>query len=411
MATKNQKIVLKNYEKAYRFTYNKALEHLQKCRCSKLDIRNRFVTSKNNTFFEENNWLLKTPKAVRQQAAFEAHKNFRMHRNKCMFKLYNNTWSIGLENILRILPNKKVSLARFKDEKRTTVIRYQGHLPGFLDPKMTEEDMIIPDCQVLLQKINNNYYIIIPVKKQKHVPQSLDNSKMIGLDPGIRKFLTGYGSDGKIIYFGKKYPGKKFVRTMWYKDLLDGKLRSKKGSVSRVTGQERKYLKTRRRKVQERMDNIRKDYHHKVANWITNNYEVISIGKLPKHIISRDKRLPPVVKRAYNALSHFKFRCCLEHKAIERGKVFSAINESYTSKTCTVCGCLKDIGSSETYSCDCCDKSWDRDLNGARNILIKSISESYLRIILKDKTLSLGVSIRTKNPNNYSLGIDILNTQ
>ena len=32
------------------------------------------------------------------------------------------------------------------------------------------------------------------------------------------------------------------------------------------------------------MDNIRKDYHHKVANWITNNYDVISIGKLPKNI-------------------------------------------------------------------------------------------------------------------------------
>ena len=401
-------MVLKNYEKAYRFTYNKALETLRTERTSKMEVRNKLVTLKNNPFLEANKWLINTPKSVRQQAAFEAHKNYRMHRLDCKFKVYETTWSIGLENIVTLLPNKKVRLSRSKHESRQTIIRYQGHLPDFLNPEKTEEDRIVPDCQVLLQKINNSYYIIIPVKKEKYVPDSMEQSKMIGLDPGIRKFLTGYGSDGKIIYFGRKHPGKKFVRTMWYKEYLDKRLRAPKESVIRSTGQERKYLKIQRRKVQERMDNIRKDYHHKVANWITNNYDVISIGKLPKNIISKDKHLPSVVKRAYNALSHFKFRCCLEHKAIERGKVYCAINESYTSKTCTNCGQLREIGSSETFTCDCCNKLWDRDLNGARNILIKSISESYLRIICKDKTLSLGVGIWTKNPHNYSLGIDIL---
>jgi IS605 OrfB family transposase len=402
------------------------LEYLKtnQAKVSEYKLRDMFVTTKDNQFIQENRWLVCAPKAVRQQASFEAHKNFKQHGKKCENKVYNkDSWCIGLENIITILPNKKVRIARSKQEeqkeldgkpkKKKTIIRYQGRLPNFLNPNKTGEDKIVPGCQVQLQKINNNYYIIIPIEKPKHVPESMDNCKMIGLDPGIRKFLTGYGSDGKIVFFGTKYPGKKFVRTMWYKDRLDSMLRATKNveNTNRVTGKKRKYIKKTRKKVQERMNNIRKDFHHKVADWITKNYEVISIGKLPKNIISRDKHLPKVVKRAYNALSHFKFRCCLEEKAIERGRVYSAINESYTSKTCTVCGCLREIGSSEVFSCTCCNKSWDRDLNGARNILIKSISESYLRIIRKNDTLSLGATTWTKNPRNYSLAIEILNAK
>ena len=47
------------------------------------------------------------------------------------------------------------------------------------------------------------------------------------------------------------------------------------------------------------------------------------------------------------------------------------VNESYTSKTCTHCGCINDVGSSKVYSCKSCNLVIDRDVNGARNIFIK----------------------------------------
>jgi len=49
------------------------------------------------------------------------------------------------------------------------------------------------------------------------------------------------------------------------------------------------------------------------------------------------------------------------------------VSEAYTSKTCTRCGVLNNIGSNEIYHCKECDLVIDRDINGARNILLKNI--------------------------------------
>ncbi|RHZ62220.1 hypothetical protein Glove_341g17 [Diversispora epigaea] len=44
----------------------------------------------------------------------------------------------------------------------------------------------------------------------------------------------------------------------------------------------------------------------------------------------------------------------------------------YTSKTCGNCGFIKkNLGESKTFRCDSCDLVIDRDVNGARNILLK----------------------------------------
>jgi len=46
----------------------------------------------------------------------------------------------------------------------------------------------------------------------------------------------------------------------------------------------------------------------------------------------------------------------------------------------TKCGNLKnDLGSSNIYNCEKCGISIDRDQNGARNILLKTIKTIYKR--------------------------------
>jgi putative transposase len=49
------------------------------------------------------------------------------------------------------------------------------------------------------------------------------------------------------------------------------------------------------------------------------------------------------------------------------------VDESYTSKTCTNCGVMNDVKDSERYECKSCKIEIDRDLNGARNIMLKGI--------------------------------------
>ena len=51
------------------------------------------------------------------------------------------------------------------------------------------------------------------------------------------------------------------------------------------------------------------------------------------------------------------------------------VDESYTSKTCGRCGFIKDnLSGNKVYKCDSCCLEIGRDLNGARNILLKNMT-------------------------------------
>ena len=78
-----------------------------------------------------------------------------------------------------------------------------------------------------------------------------------------------------------------------------------------------------------------------------------------------------------NSLSHYRFRQHLLNKASEYGCRVELVNEAFTSMTCTFCGRL---GTSYEYKkngervkvCDC-KNGVDRDINGARNIYMKTL--------------------------------------
>jgi putative transposase len=47
----------------------------------------------------------------------------------------------------------------------------------------------------------------------------------------------------------------------------------------------------------------------------------------------------------------------------------------YTSKTCGCCGKInKSLGSKKTFACPNCKFTIDRDINGARNIMLKVLT-------------------------------------
>lgn len=55
-----------------------------------------------------------------------------------------------------------------------------------------------------------------------------------------------------------------------------------------------------------------------------------------------------------------------------RGNILYIVDESYTSKTCGRCGNLNNkLGGNKIYKCTNCNLVIDRDINGARNILLK----------------------------------------
>lgn len=62
----------------------------------------------------------------------------------------------------------------------------------------------------------------------------------------------------------------------------------------------------------------------------------------------------------------------LRYEAYKRKRNLYIVTEEFTSKTCTSCGSIKNnLGSNKLFECANCGLKIDRDINGARNILIK----------------------------------------
>ncbi len=80
-----------------------------------------------------------------------------------------------------------------------------------------------------------------------------------------------------------------------------------------------------------------------------------------------------MVKRVATCLRFYVFRERLKDKCTARGVNYKCVNESYTSKMCSVCANEKtDLGKNKIYNCTNCKIIIGRDTNGARNIYCKS---------------------------------------
>lgn len=80
------------------------------------------------------------------------------------------------------------------------------------------------------------------------------------------------------------------------------------------------------------------------------------------------------VKFVLNNLSHYKFKQHLLNKAKEYGCICEIVTEEYTSQLCGLCGQLSNNYVGRMKHCSHCSSRIDRDINGARNILLKNIS-------------------------------------
>ncbi|AQN68748.1 putative transposase [Saudi moumouvirus] len=80
--------------------------------------------------------------------------------------------------------------------------------------------------------------------------------------------------------------------------------------------------------------------------------------------------------RRIMTLSHNEFINKLLHKSKQYNTNVLIVDEVYTSVTCGNCGIKHGkLGSNKIYKCVHCKKKIDRDINGARNILIKTLSK------------------------------------
>jgi putative transposase len=218
------------------------------------------------------------------------------------------------------------------------------------------------DSILVYNKITNKYILHVPCENDI-INDNNNVNNIIGIDPGIRTFMTCY-TPKKILKFGFGI----YNRIEYLLYLID-----KINDNPKIPIKKKKIII--RRKT-TKIKNLVDDLHWKTINEIIKNGKYILIGDMSAKGISRKFKstLNKKTKRVAYMLSFGKFRSRLEYKCRLHGKFYNKVKEYYTSCMCTKCKNIKtNLGTSKEYNCNKCKIKVGRDPAGARNIAMKGV--------------------------------------
>jgi hypothetical protein len=226
----------------------------------------------------------------------------------------------------------------------------------------------------LIKTRNNKYYIVFPYDV---IPKSkIKEKSVVSCDPGARTFMTTYNPNGEIYKFGNNETTKQeymirnvFRRINYLRSLRKKYKRNKEYKrVTITTG----ILLNLEEKIKNRVD----DLHYKTINYLT-KHKRIYLPIFNTQNIVKNNHLYGVIKRELLSLKHGVFKARLKYKAEIEGNKVQICSERQTSKRCGKCFIAHKTGSAEIYNCSNCNLQIDRDVNGARNILLRHIKKIF----------------------------------
>lgn len=201
------------------------------------------------------------------------------------------------------------------------------------------------------------------VSYEKPVRKTIPKYKDISMDPGLRNFQNFYSNDAKVVgtidmqYM--KTDLSSLINQIRYAQFRKTLARTKRESTRWLN---RFYF------LWNKFKNKKNDLHWKTIRFLVDNFETIYIGDMGSQFIQKNKELGKKNKRTCTFLSHYQFRTRLLETAT---RTIVVVPESYTTKHCTGCGKINEVGRSKVYHCEGCGITLGRDENGARNIHIK----------------------------------------
>lgn len=306
-----------------------------------------------------------------------------------------------------------------------TKIRFHASFFGFGTEEGIAVHCPVPPIEhdVRLQRLRDgSYYICIPVHKDFDASGA---TRVCAIDPGVRNFATLYDPAGRTL--SVKDTAGKIKRCFDAMDsvkstlaVMDNeararhlpdqahtraKVRGKQGKRQQRSPEHRRRYRLRRqlrfanRKVTRRIT----DMHQKLSSWIAANYAAVllptfqtadmvkryeeeeaadgrPLGPGPELTDRRGRKrvIRPATARAMLSQAHYRFRMLLAYKMQRVGGRLIECGEEYTTKTCSNCGHVKhNVGGNAVYHCTNCDVDLDRDVNAAKNILIKNAEKLF----------------------------------
>ena len=358
---KEEKETLKKWIGTTRWTYNQALNGINNLglEINKKQLRKHCIVQ-DSKLLKQNKWVTQTPNDTRDEAIRD------------LLKAYKTCFSVGRKF--------KMKFKSKKQNNQSIVIhsreygRKRGNFKFISRMKSAEKlpEKIEYDSRIVKDQLNQ-FWFHIPIRGEKKDNKRTENQgpfKVISLDPGVRTFMTGYGTDEVGFEWGKSDMGK-----IYRMGLCCDNIQSR---WTKVNHSKRYRMRKAFRRIHYKIKNLVKDLHYKLAKYLCMNYDLILIPEFQTQQMSlKGKRnISSKNVRKMMTLSHYMFRQRLLHKANEYNVHVKVVTEEYTSKTCGCCGKLnKTLGPSKVFHCGSCDVKMDRDYNGARNILIKTIAQ------------------------------------
>jgi transposase len=226
-----------------------------------------------------------------------------------------------------------------------------------------ELKIIEHNVKINYNNITDEYVLLVPISENLITIKKENN--MLSIDAGLNTFMTCISENGSIVV------GKNVNKTI-SKDI------KRLNKIKNNNNISKKIKKKNERIINRKINNRVDDLHWKTISYLVKNYNIIYLGNMSAKNICRHNNsvLSPVQKVACLRTKYYVFSQRLAYKCKTNNVIFKLVNESYTSKTCSKCANYKhNLGGSKIYICDKCDLIIDRDINGARNIYIKTLCE------------------------------------
>lgn len=221
---------------------------------------------------------------------------------------------------------------------------------------------------------------IASVLFETEVEELPKTNKVCGCDLGLK--------DMAILDDGTKFPLPRFDKkseqqlVYWQKLASRRLLKAKevmKTDKSKTLTDFANYQKARRMvaKYHEKIANQRENYLHELSTWLVRNYDVIVLEDLKSKVMLKNHKLARAISNAgWNKLINM-----IAYKCEWYGKTFVQVNATYTSQTCSECGCINHRMGYDHYGwlkvrkwqCQNCGAIHDRDINAAINIRNKGL--------------------------------------
>lgn len=401
--SQGQKTILNRWFGTFRWTYNRILKAIKNGDVvpKMAEIRPKFINNENFEKGDGLKWVLETPHDIREAAMLD------------LLAAYKTNWAKrekNKEHTFDIKPKtRKAATDSFPIHHKhyieggtifPTFWRKDMSKPKGHDNNKPEISARLQGCERLpktlnhaarLQRTRNGKFYLCIVSPIEVVgsasrPESFSSpnpntpDRVIALDPGIRSFMTGYcpGMEG-VMEWGSGDRTRLFRLCCVYDGL--------QSRWSKENHRKRYRMQRAGRRIQERIRNLVNEVHCKLVKWLVTNFDLVLLPKFETQsmckrtqfmcedgtVCRKSRKINGKVARAMYTWSHYKFQQRLLHKTREYPHCRVVIcDEDFTSKTCGRCGFVHEkLGGNKTFKCPSCHVSLDRDVNGARNILLR----------------------------------------